>query len=246
MYSGIVLTSAPTVDYLESCIRAEKWNILKVVTGWGLTWNSQTIPQVLAMTDRTIVRTVAGDGLSEHPYPNWERVLSEVAPFYAYRKSNLFIEIGNEPKTDDIEGYCWHLEKALTMCRTSFPWAQLISPALSPVDIPRFSLNTRWQKDIQLFDYIGVHQYAHYDLRDDDTGHARLADRFIPKIKPWALTEYGTHDTLKTSQREKVIQYRQFSHSLPAHYKIATAYHLCTNPQDEDQEAYALELKYLG
>lgn len=241
MKNGYVLTSAPDLNWVEE--RIGKAPILKVVTEWGLpgpkpVWTDDAIARACAMSEETVCRSLAGDGRT---YPHAEEVVEEFRRWYKVRRGRMIFEIGNEPPLSDVFGYLWHLENALKECRKAFPKARFISTAMHPDLVNQWANYNRFIQVVKQFDYIGVHQYAHYSLLADDTHHGRLNNIAYASIggMPWALTEFGVHDPT-TPDSVKLAQYDVFMANLASKYELATIYHLCSNPINEDQKAYAI------
>lgn len=248
MKNGIVISSVPSVEYIDAVVSEGSYDVVKIIPAWGLGWDLFNISRLCAVSGYTVVRTSYGDGLYKdnfgnikHPYPNWEDVVKEVTPFYNIRKSRLFIEIGNEPKDVDISGYAYHLSLTISKCRMHFPKAKIISTAIQPADLIAWWSNQDFYRATLAADYIGVHQYAHKSLATDDTNQRKDINRYVTRIKPWAITEYGIHDPLM-SKKEKVRLYQQWVSVQTPQVDLATVYHLCTVPLDSDQAAYGLKL----
>ncbi|NTU80147.1 MAG: hypothetical protein HGA45_12200, partial [Chloroflexales bacterium] len=194
---GVVLTYVDTLDTLADCVRLGGYDVVKVVTGWGLpqSWNDDTRKRVAAMVPNLIVRTVSGDPSYARPVdplskrhmpgakgPNaqyWEydflnpdKVEQEIAPWYAL-KPNIMIELGNEPNVfnqddDFIWRWAYFLEQTVKRCRDIFPRATLISPGF----MMDAAGNMRRfyeiaQKQIAMCDYVGVHFYEYYAFKPD-------------------------------------------------------------------------------
>lgn len=107
---GVVLTNA-SMSTLSSCILNGGYDILKMVTGWGMGpsggWTTSNIQTACSKTAVTIVRTNRGDGANRPEGPDWgypianddhlgPGIITEIQPWYA-AKSNIAIELGNEP-----------------------------------------------------------------------------------------------------------------------------------------------------
>lgn len=243
---GFVLTSAASANALQYGLQLGRYPLLLCVTGWGLTWDDRSRVYVAAMTERLIVRTVAGDPTTPHPYPNYERVIEEVAPWAAIRPT-LDVVIGNEPNARagiDPAGYAWHLNRAVREVRGRFPAARITSPALLPDDTARvWAASPEWRQALSLCDAVGVHQYAHHRLEPGDAAYdaqTRINAQTAPNDAPWAYSEYGIHDP-NTTDAEKGRRYRAWvaTHD-PRRVAWVAAYHLCHNPLDADQHAYAI------
>jgi N-acetylmuramoyl-L-alanine amidase len=243
---GFVLTSARNAPALSQSLTIGRYPLLVCVTAWGLRWDDTSRMAVAAMTERLVVRTEAGDPTTAHPYPNHERVIAEIAP-WAVLRPTLDVVIGNEPnvKADiDPAGYAWHLDRAITEIRTRFPAARITSPALIADDRARAWANTpQWRAAIARCDAYGAHVYAHHHLATGDAAYdaqTAINRATIPPDKPWAYSEYGIHDP-NTTDAEKARRYRAWLQThAPHRVAWAAAYHLCHNPLDADQRAYAI------
>lgn len=254
MHSGIVLTHVYELEQLEDCVRRGHYDTVKLVTGWGLDsgWQPAAMQRVLSLVPITIVRTVSGDPSygtpdlrAQYQYPLPERVQAEIAPWYALRP-DILIEIGNEPNIqprgdDFIWEYTYYLAQTIIRCRTAFPNAQLIAPALilDPVCNPRRFLEI-CHPAMEMCDYIGVHVYEYYGFMADQQQHATthhlrdawdLYGQFFG-AKDWFITEYGIND-IWTAPATKGMRYAQFINqgactpAMPANVKGAAYYHLC-------------------
>lgn len=255
MIHGIVLTSAPSITYVRNVLQAGGYNAIKVVTGWGMpvAWNRVTMMALGVVAPNIIVRTVQGDGVNKemgkpkHPYLHWERVLAELTPWYHAipQHVNLMFELGNEPEQADIFGYAWHLERSIDAIRRTLPRAKIISPALSPSNAHQLRIwaaNERWRSVVSTCDYIGVHQYAFFNLITDDTRQFQLLDENIQNTKPWIVTEMGINDP-GTPALQKVQRYAAYTDHLHRIGAVgAFDYHLCTQPRTEDDRRYALQV----
>lgn len=266
---GVILTYVDTLDTLADCMRRGGYDALKVVTGWGLAqgWNTEARRRVLELAPNLIVRTVSGDPsyarpcdpLSNKPmpgatgpnpkyhtydFPEPQRIEQEIAEWYAL-KPDLMIEIGNEPNVynqDDefIWRWAYFLEQSVQHCRKVFPQAKLISPGFM-MD-PRGKIRRFYeiaQKQIAMFDLVGVHFYEYYAFKPDEgpaiKGELRdaveLHQQFFPD-KPWYVTEYGIHNTDQVSKAEKGARYARLLHGgdgwprLPDNVVGAVYYHL--------------------
>lgn len=245
---GLVLTHAESLDSVEAKIIAGHHTTLKVIAAWGLPrgWTDTTRARACALTNTTLVRTFAGDPSSGQAYPHSEQVFNEIAPWYQIRRHNLLIEIGNEPNSDDgvdVFGYSWHLERAISVCRESFPLARLIAPALVlSRGTPQTWMQTaEFVTQLRRCDLLGVHAYAYRAF--DDTGQlALLADLYGDFPQPLALTEYGIN-AVDISDTAKGTAYAQLVQSLPAAYAVATYYHADDKTTaGSNNAAYALDL----
>ncbi|WP_437801242.1 twin-arginine translocation signal domain-containing protein [Sorangium sp. So ce693] len=183
--SGLTLTEA-TIGHLKDAIRRGGYQMLKVVTGWGLLdrsiYDPATISELCSLTPITLVRTKTGDRY--HVDPN--EVEAEIAPWYAAKekKRDLIIELGNEPNTvNDSDGtgafwagqsrawkesYIWenryYLAEAIARCRRRFPQAKIVTCSLAP----RVNLDIEWflqiyaqgtDSPLHNADYVAVHAY---------------------------------------------------------------------------------------
>ncbi|HMQ33056.1 MAG TPA: hypothetical protein PKD53_20160 [Chloroflexaceae bacterium] len=195
---GVVLTYVDSLDTLEDCVRLGDYDVVKLVTGWGLpqSWADDTRRRVVAMVPNLIVRTVSGDPsyarpadpLSKKHMPGatgpdaqyWQydfldpdRVAHEIAPWYAL-KPDLMIELGNEPNVynqddDFIWRWAYFLDLAIKRCRQEFPRATLISPGFM-MD-PAGNMRRFYeiaQRQIAACDYVGVHFYEYYAFKPDE------------------------------------------------------------------------------
>lgn len=244
---GLVLTNATTLNSLEDSVMAGLYDTIKVVTAWGIDggWKLESRARLAAMTCTTVIRSHAGDPSSNKPYPHWEEIRDEFAPWYAI-KPRAYYEIGNEPNLDgaaDPAGYAYHLNRAIDICRQLYPRARLIAPALdvSRPNASQWLANPEFAAAIRRCDSIGVHAYAYVTF--DDTGQFATIDRLYAPFrdKPWALTEYGINDK-GTSDATKGQRYASMVKSLPAPYLLATFYHRDDKPANPNDTQYAIDL----
>lgn len=226
---GITLTNTRSIASLRSAIGIGGYTALKVVTAWGLpsAWTESDIRLVAPLASTLIVRTHAGDPSSGKPFLHPEEVVAEIAPWYA-AKPTLWIELGNEPNSADLDpwDYRHYLGLAISACRTQFPRARLIAPALLlDRGDPKRWLGVMGDLYRQC-DAIGVHVYAYHSLAADDTGQQILASQLYSVFtQPLALTEYGINDG-QMSKADKGAAYAAFVHRLSPRYQLATAYHI--------------------
>lgn len=194
---GVILTYVDTLDTLEDCVRLGGYDVVKVVTGWGMPrgWDSDTRRRVIGMVPNLIVRTVSGDPsyarphdplaggpipgakgpnaqYHEYDFLNPDRVQQEIQPWYDL-KPDIMIELGNEPNVfnqddDFIWRWAYNLEQAINRCRDVFPQATLISPGFM-MDA-RGNMRRFYEiahKQIAMCDYVGVHFYEYYAFKPD-------------------------------------------------------------------------------
>lgn len=243
---GCILTYSQTLDTLEDALIAGHYSALKFVATWGLpaSWDLPTIARACAMSAETVIRTEAGDPSSGHDYPHPEEVTAQIAPWYDVRRHNLWIEIGNEPNSGSLDphAYAYYLDLAITACRSQFPKAKLIAPALL-LDRGNPSQWLDICDDVfRRCDAVGVHIYAYKDLAADDTGQRKTAEQLYSRFgsMPRALTEYGINDP-PTVDSVKGQRYAAYVRSLPAPYVLATFYHVDTFSKEGNNAAYAID-----
>jgi hypothetical protein len=194
---GVILTYVETLDTLEDCVRLGGYDVVKVVTGWGLPagWSQETRRRVVELVPNLIVRTVSGDPsyarpfdpLAGGPLPGakgpdatyWDydfldpdRVEQEIQPWYEL-KPEIMVELGNEPNVfnqddDFIWRWAYFLERTVERCRERFPRARLISPGF--MADPRGNMRRFYEiarQQIASCDYVGIHFYEYYAFRPD-------------------------------------------------------------------------------
>ena len=236
---GLVLTSANNLTELLGSMRANRIPLLKIVTGWGVHWNSDAINQICSMPS-LLVRTVSGDGKPLHP----QTVLDEIAPFYAVRPQ-IQIELGNEPNSTDASDdaawlFRWWFIETVKAVRERYPLARIVSPGLI-----ENRQETWWrinQDAFSMADSIGFHAYAFFDFTSTDTGQLQRALQLLGAIfphKPWLGTELGIND-MATPPSTKATRYGTLHRKLPSQVAAAVWYHFCDQPLDADQRAYQL------
>lgn len=249
---GAVLTNVASLDRLEQHVIAGAHTLCKVVTTdrWGAPpggWTLESRARVIGMTGATIVRTVTGDPSAGMPFLHVEQLAAQIDPWYAIRRHNLYIELGNEPNSDatiDPSGYAYHMVASIAECRARYPLATIIAGGLlldpNSLSAQRWVNNNEYRAALLLCDMIGIHAYAFHNF--DDTTQLALAERLYADIpKPRALTEYGIND-VQTSDAVKMQRYAQFICSLPPAYTIATFYHIADITDNANDAAYAIEL----
>jgi hypothetical protein len=242
---GIVLTSADNLTGLLESMRANSIPLIKVVTGWGASWNSDTINQVCSMPS-VLVRTVSGDGKPLDP----QTVLNEIEPWYAARPE-IQIELGNEPNSKDASDdaawlFRWWFIETLNAVRKRYPLARIVSPGLIE------NRQEQWwrinQDAFSMADSIGFHAYAFFDFTSGDTGQLQRALQQLRAIfpnKPWLGTELGIND-MATPPSTKARRYGMLRHNLPGQVAAVTWYHFCDQPLNDDMRAYHLPAGAFG
>jgi hypothetical protein len=244
---GAVLTNVNSLDLLEQHIMAGEHTILKVVASWGVTggWTDELRSRAIGLTGKTLLRT-SGDPASGTDFPHVEAIEAEVAPWYKYRRSNLYVEISNElnknTKTNPA-GAAWHMQKCISFLRQNCPLATIIAGALLLDDEhnpERWLESEEYRAALQACDLIGVHAYWFY--APDDTHQLQRADSLYNSINlPRALTEYGINDP-HTSTAVKGKRYADLLWSLPPVYQLATFYHVAEHTTNPNDAAYAFDL----
>jgi len=242
---GLVLTSANNLAGLLDSMRANSIPLLKVVTGWGADWNSDTINRVCSMPS-VLIRTVSGDGKPLDP----DAVLREIAPWCAARPE-IQIELGNEPNSKDASDdaawvFRWWFIETLKAVRDRYPLARIVSPGLIE------NRQEHWwrinQDAFSMADSIGFHAYAFFDFASNDTGQLQRALQQLGAIfpnKPWLGTELGIND-MATPPSTKARRYGTLHHKLPSQVAAAIWYHFCDQPLDADMRAYQLPTSAFG
>lgn len=261
MFLGPILTDVADLPTLDGHLTRMHADTLKVVTGWGCRqgWNDHTRAWVAQRVPNLIVRSVTGDpshrdvnGALSSPYPDPNDLEREIAPWYAARP-DIWIEVGNEPNVapmhDSTAPWVWryHMDACLTRCRLAFPKARLIAGGLliGADDVPGRLLSIA--KDVLAqYDAIGVHAYEHYSFTSNAYVRTKQwekayawARQYVPSRPIW-ITEMGIHDPA-TLMSTKGWRYRGWLATLPPTVMGATLYHLCQQPIDADQRAYALD-----
>lgn len=194
---GVVLTYVDSLDTLEDCVRIGGYDVVKVVTGWGLPrgWEESDRRRVIAMVPNLIVRTKSGDPSYARPvdplskkhiagatgpnatywnydFLNPDQVVEEITPWYAL-KPEIMIELGNEPNVfnqddDFIWRWAYFLEQTIKRCRAAFPQATLISPGFMMDPAGRMRrFYEIGRAQIAMCDYVGVHFYEYYAFKPD-------------------------------------------------------------------------------
>jgi endo-1,4-beta-mannosidase len=229
---GVVLTDASDLAALMAAFHRAELGALKIVTGWGSDWK----------------RAEVGDGIKP-PDPN--KLREAIKPWYATR-NDLIIEIGNEPNSaanisdQRIWEYRAVTDACIAMLRSEFPGARIISPALLTGNN-----YLRWfavcYDVFNKADYIGVHAYEWHSFSPAGTYQLSsvLAAARRYHSKPVFITELGINDK-GTSAATKAQRYRKTIGGLAGYVAGCVCYHVCDNPLDDDQRAYALDLSSLA
>lgn len=246
---GVVLTYTKSLPGLVDSLLLNQLGALKVVTAWGVSggWTDAN-RRLAARVSCLIVRTKTGDGKRLDP----NAAIAELQPWYVVRP-DLLVEIGNEPNapgagmaTDkEIWEYRYNLVETIRRIRVEMPRARIISPAM----VADASM-TRWLAILgdttPLVDYVGVHAYEWYSFTGEtaSTGQLKLALDQVGQMckmyahKPIWLTELGIND-MGTPMVTKLRRYRELENTLPGNIAGAVYYHICDDPIDHDQRAYA-------
>ncbi|WP_437677945.1 hypothetical protein [Sorangium sp. So ce131] len=243
--SGLTLTSAHLAE-LRDAISRGGYSMLKVVatSNWGLYDRSMTDPatisELCALTPITLVRTFTGD----RGHVDANQVEAEIAPWYAAkaRKSDLIIELGNEPNTAGDhtgdnwrrqnrawkENYIWenryYLTEAIARCRQRFPQAKIVTCSLAP----RADLDVEWflqiyaqGADSPLYsaDFVALHAYNGGDERWDRCHDLPLVLNLYGRYastKSWIMTEVGLHtDETRAQKGSRMAGLMHYAESNP-------------------------------
>jgi len=232
---GLVLTATDALDrQLYPFVRAQRFTMLKVVTGWGIgrPWTFADRARVLAMTPRTIVRTIAGDPsyrAGAFLYPEPKHVIAETWPWCEIQP-HIAIEIGNEPNVtpgwnDDMAwAYRYWLEQLLPQMRHVYPDAYLIAPGPSFMH-PGAARYLEICADVMRgFDAVAVHVYGFHSLNEPGVRDVRWAyDRLFDARMPRWITELGIREPARDVNR--LALYRDFTNQLAPPWLGACVYH---------------------
>lgn len=196
---GPVLTHVNGINSLwELKVREPRINTIKVITGWGLTWDSRNIARVNSLFPHIIVRTTYGDPSYGRTLPTYNQIREELLPWLDINPF-AYVEIGNEPNVADVTeawGYKWYLTNAAVMLKLEFPHIQLIAPGMMMKDNA-----ARWhdifrngnnENVYDHFDYLGVHVYGFKSMYDSDQIQY-MAQLYKDVALPWLYTEFGIH-----------------------------------------------------
>lgn len=250
-HDGVVLTNVKNLDQLDDCVRRGGYNMVKVITGWGVDsggWNEANRRQVLAMVPNVVVRTVTGDPSYQNKGranleidPN--QAVAEIRPWYALRQ-DILIELGNEPNdrpytTNDIYVWAYTVGAAIARCRQEFPNAKIITPAVL-LDGPNAEQFLRiGAESLRKAHFVAMHAYEWVGFSDAKLYPSRLGtyemgvkwySELFPHT-PWYLSEYGIHDP-KLSSGVKGARYAKFIHKdIDKRFVGACVYHLSMNGQ---------------
>jgi hypothetical protein len=222
-----VLTGARDFEEVYRTIRAIDADTIKVVTGWGLSWDNYDEGDrrslVCSLVPNTVVRTRTGDpssGGTLHPIP--ENVVREIQPWYD-RKRNIIIEISNEPNvySSDINyiyEFRWYLAECIHLCRTRFPHAKIMSTAVQPdKDVERWhQIFSEPNMNIyDMVDYVGVHAYEHMSFAQPITHHYdKMLSIFSKQKSKLFFSELG----INGKNSNKLAEYRKIAKQFPVTY----------------------------
>lgn len=233
---GLILTNAPSVAWIATQLATAQADALVVIPAWGLDggWTPETIAQTARLPRTLVVRTSWGDPSyagGARRYPEAGPLVAELLPWLTARPDATII-LGNEPlladQADDMEAwrYNYHLERAITACRATFPQAQLVAPAHIRNHLirlgPHADGQARWDAicapQLQRCDALGLHAYS---VTQATGGIAQLRQLVSATLPIW-LTEFALNEPLGLSERGR--RYRAVLATLP----VATAllYHL--------------------
>lgn len=246
-YRGVVVTNVKNIKQLDDCVRRGGYNLVKVVTGWGVDeggWNERNRRDLLKMVPSVIVRSVTGDPSFQNRGranlcvdPN--QLVAEIRPWYSLRK-DIFIELGNEPNDrefsdHDIHVWAYTVRAAISRCRNEFPEARIIAPAVL-LDGPRAERFLRiGQSALRMADFVAMHAYEWMGFKDQRLYPNRLQTyeqglvwyRELFGDREWFLTEYGIHDP-ELSSVVKGERYAKFLRDdIDAQFVGAAYYHVC-------------------
>ncbi len=248
---GVIVTYVDSFERIEDCVRRGGYNVVKVITGWGIDggWHTERKKRLATLVPHLIVRSVTGDPSAgspgANPFPDPNTLEQEMGEWYAI-KSDIAIEIGNEPNIekntpdDFFWKYNYNLVESVKRCRQVFPRARLISPA--PIIGPDYRAERFWEickEGIDTCDCVGIHVYEYYGFheaqRPASTNQLNEAIAICSRLyggKQWYITEYGINDSKEVSIAEKGRRYARFIHfnestpELPGNLKGAVYYHL--------------------
>lgn len=148
---GWLLTYAYALAQLRAQLTWSKSTLLKIVVGWGLHWDAETIAAVVRLVPALILRTTWGDPSYGAGSPlagsrgrfDPAGVTAELRPWVAAwvrahgSTRGLFIELGNElnvtlPGQQPLDKYVtrYELDRTITAVVEAFPGVPIISPAL--------------------------------------------------------------------------------------------------------------------
>jgi hypothetical protein len=247
-YHGPIMTRS-TLDDLADCMRQGGYDAKKVITAaWGSpsggAWTQADRARVLFdIPGITIVRTLAGDQGFPHNFPDPERVVAELRPWWELHHG-IWAEIGNEPNTQEWSAderarndwlwtwrYLWG--QAIDRCRQEFPGATFISPGLGPLEEEAWHIVCG---DVfARADKIGFHAFTPNSFVTDQDWLGRILPvlgRHDPDRR-WFLIEYGVHNPAMAA-RDKGAEYAGMVHfgqsrpALPSNVEGAVYFHLDT------------------
>jgi len=245
-HTGLVLTNAPSLAVVGDALSRGGYNVLKVVSGWGLPggWTRETIQQAVRIAPTVIVRTRTGDPSldkrfgGDFAFVDQHRVEAELYPWYRERP-DLWIELGNEPNAypltvRQMHEYAYFLSRSVERCRVIFPEALLMAPAMI-IDRPNAEQFMAICRPIfNQCDAIALHAYEWETFAGPVAGRKgeleqafAIAGRLFPQ-KRWFLSEYGIHGPQLTPA-VKGARYAQLLHRRPLPEQLlgASYYHLC-------------------
>jgi hypothetical protein len=253
--TGLILTNAPSMAIVSDALARGGFDLLKVVTGWGIDggWNRERIQAAVRAAPALIVRTRSGDPSldgffgGDFAYVDQNRSEAEIYGWYRERQ-DLWVELGNEPNVyadvseKQMYEYAYFLKATIARFRIAFPDAKLIAPAMK-IDAPNAEHFMAICADaMRGADMIGLHAYEWDDFagpieaRKGDLERAfALAGKLFGGMD-WVLTEYGI-DGPKLSPATKGKRYGQLLHQrkLPTNLVGAAYYHLAVDKKIQPQ-----------
>ena len=252
---GPVLTSARSLNDIMLQQRRGNFELIKVVTSWGIPngWTPDAIDQVMRTFKHVIVRTSAGDPSSQssNPLPVYDDVIRELIAWInaMHDGVTVWFEIGNEPNIRHDQAYYWlyryHLLDTILKLRKRYPTMVFIAPGIS-VD----PLHLQFGKDYTTilhdvcgvqaghFQYQAIHAYEVNSWVTLQTQQLQIAMGLYSKETPFVLSEFGLN-SLTMSMQAKEDELRSLCNTrISERIFAASYYHLAMLAHDAEQKRY--------
>jgi hypothetical protein len=221
---GYVLTYARNVEELYIATKKIGADTIKVITAWGLPWDStqegNTRALIASLTPNTVIRTKSGDPSSNGTlYPIPDIIIQEIRPWYSVKR-NIIIEIGNEPNVhsstqDYVYIYKWYLAQTILRLRVEFPHAKIMSTALQPDKNVEYWHQIFSEDIYDTVDYVGVHAYEHRSFTQPITHHYdKMLSIFALQKSKLFFSELG----INGANSNKLAEYKAIAMRFPVTY----------------------------
>lgn len=256
---GPVLTSFESLDQIHQQLRLGSFDLVKIVTGWGMHWDEKAIKEIYRLFKRVIVRTTCGDPSvdKKHPLfntlPQWKNVLEEIKLWVMLlpRDTQLWIEVGNEPNIVRNHTYwfdfAYHLKDVHDKFQSIYKdWnVRLIAAGVS-CDTAHLQAAREYTQIASgassFYDLQAIHAYEVVSFDPSPiqprTGQLHAAIGLYPSNRRLALTEFGLNNlTMNAYEKERDMR-RLCNSTIYKQVELASYYHIATQGMNEEQKRY--------